>query len=224
MARREERFLIWGGGGHGRVVADLVRALDHLLVGYVDASAGVLGAVVEPGGARVVYREDAFLRGLRETGRYPDGVTAVALAVGDNRARERCLARLGELPAPALVHPSAVLSPSARLEGGTVVMPGAVINAAARAGAGCIVNSAAVIEHDCVLGRAVHVSPGSVVAGGAHLDDLCWVGAGATVLPGVRVGRGAVVGAGAVVTRNVQAGTVVVGNPARILNGSGMDR
>lgn len=205
------------------MVADLVRALGHVLVGYVDARAEMLNAVVESGGARVVYQEDEFLRGLRETGKYPGAVTAVALAVGDNQARKRCLSRLGELPAPALVHPTAVLSPSARVGPGTVVMPRAVINAAARVGAGCIVNSAAVVEHDCVLGRAVHVSPGSIVAGAAYLDDLCWVGAGATVLPGVRVGRHAVVGAGAVVTRNVAAGAVVVGNPARFLNWSGMD-
>jgi sugar O-acyltransferase (sialic acid O-acetyltransferase NeuD family) len=205
------------------VVADVVRALGHALIGYVDASTEMLDAVVEPGGARVIYHEEEFLRGLRETGAYPGGVTAVALAVGDNRARERCLSHLRKRSVPALVHPTAVLSPSARIGRGTVVMPRAVINAATRVGAGCIVNSAAVIEHDCVLGRAVHVSPGAVVTGASYLDDLCWVGAGATVLPGVRVGRGAVVGAGAVVIRNVPAGEVVVGNPARFLNRSGMD-
>jgi acetyltransferase-like isoleucine patch superfamily enzyme len=43
------------------------------------------------------------------------------------------------------------------------------------------------------------------------------IGANATVLPGVRIGRDALVGAGAVVTRDVPAGSVVAGNPARIL-------
>jgi acetyltransferase-like isoleucine patch superfamily enzyme len=43
------------------------------------------------------------------------------------------------------------------------------------------------------------------------------IGAGAIILPGVTIGPNALVGAGAVVTKDVQEGTIVVGNPARLL-------
>lgn len=43
------------------------------------------------------------------------------------------------------------------------------------------------------------------------------IGAGAIILPGVTIGVQALVGAGAVVTHDVEKGTVVVGNPARVL-------
>jgi acetyltransferase-like isoleucine patch superfamily enzyme len=43
------------------------------------------------------------------------------------------------------------------------------------------------------------------------------IGANATLLPGVVVGRDALVGAGSVVVRDVPDGSVVAGNPARII-------
>ncbi len=49
------------------------------------------------------------------------------------------------------------------------------------------------------------------------IGDDAWVGAGAIVMRGVNIGRGAIVGAGAVVTHDVSDGTIVAGNPARVI-------
>jgi acetyltransferase-like isoleucine patch superfamily enzyme len=43
------------------------------------------------------------------------------------------------------------------------------------------------------------------------------IGSGSTILCGIEVGEDAIVGAGSVVTRSVPAGTIVAGNPARVL-------
>lgn len=43
------------------------------------------------------------------------------------------------------------------------------------------------------------------------------IGAGAVILPGVSIGKHALIGAGAVVTKDVPENSVVVGNPARII-------
>jgi acetyltransferase-like isoleucine patch superfamily enzyme len=43
------------------------------------------------------------------------------------------------------------------------------------------------------------------------------IGSGATILCNVTIGEGAIVGAGSVVTHDVPPGTIVAGNPARVL-------
>ena len=53
------------------------------------------------------------------------------------------------------------------------------------------------------------------------IHDGASIGGGAVILPGITIGERAMVGAGAVVTRSVPAGSIVVGNPARIVGNAG---
>ncbi len=216
MDPERRRFLVWGGGGHGKVVADLLGAAGHQVIGFVDRDEAKLNRPLELGGADVVLGEGELLAHVG-AGAYPEGIDAVALAIGDNGVRQRCLVVLGTLPAPPLVHPRSLVSPSAVLGRGTVVLPGAVVNAGARIGAGGIINSGVIVEHDCSIADAVHVSPGAVLSGGVHVGERSWIGAGATVIQGIKVGADAIVGAGAVVIRDVPDGATVVGVPARPL-------
>ncbi|MGK0390253.1 MAG: maltose O-acetyltransferase [Maribacter sp.] len=50
-----------------------------------------------------------------------------------------------------------------------------------------------------------------------NIGKGCWLGWGAMIVPGVTIGDGAVVAMGAVVTKNVPNGTIVGGNPAKVL-------
>ncbi len=53
---------------------------------------------------------------------------------------------------------------------------------------------------------------------GARIKKGAKVGANATLLPGVTIGENSLVGAGSVVTKDVPPGSVVVGNPAKLIN------
>ena len=80
--------------------------------------------------------------------------------------------------------------------------------------------------------RGLHIGTYSVVTFGAailthdyvnnvnrdvRIGDNCFIGAHSIVLPGVTIGDGCVVAAGSVVARNVPAGSLVAGNPARVV-------
>ena len=217
MPAESHALLIWGAGGHGRVVADVARAARARVVGFLDRDVGKVGMSIDTAGAKVVVDEAELIAVLSGRRALPFGATAIALGIGDNRTRSECRARLRGVPLPPLVHPSAILSPAAVVRDGAVVMPRVVVNTCAVVEEGAILNTAAVVEHDCVVGEDAHISPGAVLAGGVRVARGAWVGAGATIIPKVHIGEWAVVGAGAVVTRDVGDATTVVGNPARLL-------
>ena len=89
------------------------------------------------------------------------------------------------------------------------------------------------VEDDVFIGHNVtfinDMYPRSTVEGGGLQTEADWaciptlirkgasVGSSTTILAGVTVGEKAIVGAGSVVTKDVPPGTIVAGNPARLL-------
>lgn len=199
--------LLVGGGGHAKVVIDVLRAAGFEVAGFLDPdpAAAPIEGVRRLGG-------DADAPALRE-----QGLTHALVALGDNRLRRRIGERLREdgFTLVTAVHPSAVVSSSAWIGAGVVVMPQAVINAAARVGDHVIVNTGAIVEHDCVLGAGVHLAPRSAMGGGCELGEEAFFGLGAVARPLSRIGARAVVGAGAVVIGAIAADVVAAGVPAR---------
>jgi UDP-perosamine 4-acetyltransferase len=206
------KVAILGGGGHGRVVADALRALmrrqaDLSFAGFIDR---------QPGEGGPWLGADEALAELVAAGQ----VTHVIIGVGATAGAQGLRVRLWEQAQATgaqgltLVHPAGVVAPDVTLGLGTVVLAGAVVNTAARVGANAILNTGCIVEHDCELADHVHIAPGAVVCGGVRVGRLAMVGSGAVCLPGVSIGAGATVGAGAVVTADVGEGVRVAGVPA----------
>jgi maltose O-acetyltransferase len=72
---------------------------------------------------------------------------------------------------------------------------------------------ASVLAHDASL---VHHTGYTRIAR-VVIGKRVMVGAGAIILPGTRIGDDSVIGAGAVVRGEIQPGSLVVGNPARVV-------
>jgi sugar O-acyltransferase (sialic acid O-acetyltransferase NeuD family) len=211
---RAPGVIVYGAGGHGKVVAEVVGALGLEVEGFLDD--------LKPVGTPVLG-EKRVLGGGDRLAAVPEWAVVIALAIGDNAKRQALAGRLAELgrASGTFVHPRAWVSPTATLGPGTVVMAGAVVNAAARVGAGVILNTGCTVEHDCVIGDFAHLSPRSVLGGAAHVGAGAHIGLGACVLPQAIVEENALVGAGAVVLAHVNRGQVVVGVPARPLRTRG---
>lgn len=184
-----KRLLIIGAGGHGRAVAEAVQmAAAWQIAGFIDDG--------DP--PRPPFGEVPLLGklSLLEQGR--SLADAVIVAIGNNQARERLLARAAKFgfEIVSICHPMSYVAPSAGLGAGCAVMAGAVVGTEAVIGQGVIVNCGGVVDHHCHIGDFGHVGTNAAMAGGSALGRSAWMQAGSALGYGVRVPEGDVLAPG----------------------------
>lgn len=179
------RLLIIGAGGHGRTVAETVLlGRDYELTAFLDDAPDRVQRI----GETPVWGPTSDLVSCQ--GR----VDAVLVAIGRNELRESLHARVAALglPLATVVHPKAIVSPSARIGPGCTVMTGAIIGTQAQLDEGVIINCGAIVDHDCLVEAFGHLGVGACMSGGAVLGRGAWMQAGSALGYGVRVPKGRV--------------------------------
>lgn len=209
--------VVVGAGGFGREVLDAIEA--HNAASARDA-VHVLGVADDAPSAvnleRLSARGYVLLGAIDEvlSDRSPVGYI---LGIGDPGAKRTIASKLegtGWYPV-GVVHPAAIVSPTARIGAGSIVCGGVQLSTNTTLGRHVHLNPNATVGHDANLGDFVSLNPGAIVSGEVQVGEGVLVGAGAVVLQGISVGENAIVGASACVTRNVASSTTVVGVPAK---------
>lgn len=195
---------IYGCGGHGRSVADVVLACNPSedLV-FVDENAGSQETLF---GFPVVRPTEVRLQSCE-----------LLIAVGDNSRRSEIFAKsiAAGLNIGSLISKRAYIGKEARVHRGVLVMHDVHVGPRAVIGANSILNTGCIVEHDCQIGDHSHIAPGAVICGGVTAGESVFIGAGATVKDGVKVGQNVTIGAGAVVVQDIPQPGTYVGVPAR---------
>jgi sugar O-acyltransferase (sialic acid O-acetyltransferase NeuD family) len=192
-------MILYGAGGHGKVVSECLSLQEDKVIGVFDD---------EPGKSK--FGQVAVSRYNTEI--FPK--EKLIISIGNNSARFNLSKKIQHAFGIA-IHDSSFISKSSEIGHGSMVMAKSIIQAEVKIGTHVIINSGAIIEHDSTLGDYVHVGPGAVVCGNTLIKRGTFIGANTTILPGVRIGEWAVIGAGSVVIDDVENGVSVVGNPAK---------
>ncbi len=205
--------IIFGGGGHARVLIDCLRRGGNApRLAILDRNAELWGT----------YIMDTPVIGGEET--LPAIVTAgcrnFIVGVGSTRASNlrRALFEIGlaaGLESLTVMHESAIIARDVKVGSGCQILAGAIINTGARLGCNVIVNTGAIVEHDCEIADHVHIATGARLGGAVRVGTRTLIGAGSVIRQTQHIGEDAVVGAGAVVVKDVADKTVVTGVPAR---------
>ena len=160
-------LLILGAGGFGHMIQETAQLLGYEKAVFLD------DAVREPDVVGKCCDYESFL------GQYD---TAVA-ALGDNNMRLYWTEKLMEAGynVPAIIHPSAVVSPSASIGRGSFIMQRAIVNTHTVVEHGVLINSGAVVDHDSYVERGAHIGLGSVVKANCRIASKVKVEAGEVI-------------------------------------------
>jgi sugar O-acyltransferase (sialic acid O-acetyltransferase NeuD family) len=121
-----------------------------------------------------------------------------------------------QLAFTSLIHPSASVSPLAKIGSGVYVGANSVIGPGVILADHVFVNRGVTIGHDTEIGAYSRVQPGSNLGGLSKIGVGVTIGIGATLIERLVVGDRAFIGAGAVVTEDVSSDVLVVGIPAKL--------
>lgn len=201
-----QRLVIYGGGGHAKMCIDILkRQVGWRIEGIVDGT-------LEPGtlvlGVPVLGGEE-LLKSLPA-----QGVRHAVLGVGAATQHPIRTALFNKLKAhgfelPNLIHPAAVIEPSAQLGEGNQVMAQAYIGSDARIGDNCIINALSVVSHDSHLADNVHLAPASVLAGGVQIGSDTLIGMNTSIYMKVKIGQRVTVANQSSVISDVKDGSFV---------------
>jgi sugar O-acyltransferase (sialic acid O-acetyltransferase NeuD family) len=198
--------LVYGGGGHGKMVIEILRGMaKYRIAGLIDdgltPGTSVAGVPVLGGSERLA---ELHASGIHTAFNAVAGVGNIATRV---TVFERLLKAGFALP--ALAHPAAYVEATAHLADGAQLFAHSYAGSDAQIGFGVILSIGVCVPHDCVIGEYTNISPGTMLAGMVTTGLRVLIGMNATINIGLRIGDGARIGNGATIKKDVPAGTRV---------------
>lgn len=163
-----KKIIILGAGGFAKTLADILQQnKTYNKICFLDDTKT---------GENILGKCNDFIKFKEEnTDMYP--------AFGNNEVRAKWFKTLQQenINIPTVIHNSAYISSTAKIEQGVVVLPKSVVNTDCIVRQGCIVNCGSVIDHDCVLNEFVHICIGAMIKAENKIPAMMKIEAGQIV-------------------------------------------
>ena len=186
-------LFIVGAGGFGR---EAVWTVERINASLPEPQWNVIGfADDDPRKAEGNFEGYPMLGSVEKASQDHPGAS-VFIAIGDNAIRRRLYAQLRGHDFPALVDPTAQVSPTTEFRHGTYIAVEAVVSVGTEIGKFVIINSRAGVGHDSKVGDFTNIAPGVTLSGHTTVGSDVMMGANSCTASGVNVPDGTVVPCG----------------------------
>ena len=170
----EKKLLILGAGGFGQTIAEVAELLGNWeSISFVDDRWPKQQQI----GSYTIISNIQSLKNLNN-----HNFEAI-IAVGNSQIRKKWQQLLLDLSIPmtTIIHPQAVIAPSAKIGQGVSIMAGCVIGANTIIQDGVILNIGTLLDHDVVIEALSHLSVGVKVAGGKTITASSFLEVGTII-------------------------------------------
>ena len=170
----EKKLLILGAGGFGQTIAEVAELLGNWEnISFVDDRwpeqqwLGCYPIVSNIQNLSLIKQQDF----------------EAILAVGNNQIRQKWQQLLLDLSIPitTIIHPHAVISPSAKIGRGVSIMAGCIVGTKTVIHDGVILNIGTLLDHDVIIEDFCHLSVGVKVAGGKRISQQTFLEVGTII-------------------------------------------
>ena len=205
------RIILVGAGGFGREVLHWARDA------WPDQASQIAGFLSAE--RHALDRHDCGLEIIGDPDLYqPQAGDAFLLAIGIPQVRRRVAESLQSRGCVflTLIHPAAIVAPTASIGAGSIICPYAIVSDAATVGVCTLLNYHSSLGHDASAGDYAVLSPYATLGGHAHIGEDVFMGMHASVGPGKRVGARSKVSANSCALVDAPADSIIYGVPGRM--------
>lgn len=207
------RSIIIGAGTYGEVYLTYLQEAGIEIIGFIDDDPKFSDCIIN--GIPVIGKMNQLSELIMKY-----GIDAAYCPIGDNKLRVMFLDKANDLNllTPNYIHPSVMISPNVKIGKGVYILLGSMIMPHTVISDYTMISMNVKVAHHCLLDKGTFLSMGVCFGANIHLKQYAYVGIGAVIVTGIKeVGTDSLIGAGAIVICDVANGTVVAGNPARVL-------
>lgn len=213
----KEKIILIGSGQHCNVVMYNVEAQGKYDIACIaDVNKDKWGTMIN--GVKVVPFENFSTKAMDSLER-EFGTNKFFISFGTMKYRKPVFEFLvtNGWEAVNVIHPSAIISPRAKIGNGVLIEAGCMVTPQPVVGDNVVLNCGSQVNHDNVVEDHVYIASGVVLSGTVRIGENALLDDGVVVAVGRKVGANSIVGAGSVVTRDVPNKVIAYGVPCRVV-------
>jgi tetrahydrodipicolinate N-succinyltransferase len=134
------------------------------------------------------------------------------IGFANQRLRKIFDEKLSMFPKASIIHPTAVIAPSAKVGLGSYIGPFAVISSNACVGESCMINIGVSVGHDANVGNNCIINPGARISGHCKIGDRTLIGANSFIFQGLSVAEDCSIDAMTYLDQNLEESVICTKN------------